>query len=106
VYGVAVDGRLADKETSASAVRSVRKLQSFMNLSYPLTVDDGTLLAKFGDPQRVGAKLPLWVLIAPDGTIAAYKVGLYDIKADEGLKELDAAVVKLIQKNRAAEPAK
>jgi len=106
VYGVAVDGRVADPEKTQAVVRSVRKLQTFMNLSYPLALDDGTLLQKFGDPQRLGAKLPLWVLIAPDGTIAEYKVGNYDIQADEGLKQLDAAVVKLIKKQRPAEPEK
>ncbi len=106
VYGVAVDSRLAEKEKSSAVTRSVRKLQNFMNLGYTLTLDDGTLLSKLGDPQRLGAKLPLWVLIAPDGTIAEYKVGLYEIRPDEGLKDLDAALVKLIQKNRAADGQK
>ncbi|MGE3316445.1 MAG: TlpA disulfide reductase family protein [Planctomycetaceae bacterium] len=105
IYGVAVDSRLADKDKPA-VIRGIRKLQSFMNLSYPITLDDGTLLAKFGDPQRTGAKLPLWILIDQEGKISEYKVGNYDIKADEGLKQLDAAIVKLIQKKGDAEPKK
>ena len=64
--------------------------------------DDGTLLRKFGDPRRVGAELPLWVLVSADGKIAHYKVGFYDIKPDEGLKQLDAEVVKLIRQQRAS----
>lgn len=104
VYGVAVDSRIGDGNKPA-AVRGIRKLQSFMNLSYPILLDDGALLAKFGDPQRTGAKLPLWILLDQDGKIAEYKVGNYEIKADEGLKQLDAAIVRLIQKKSAAEPA-
>ncbi len=105
VLGVAVDGRLRDAQTAPLAARSVRKLKSFMNLEYPIVGDDGTLLEKFGDPRQAGAKLPLWVVIGPDGKIAHYASGYYPVNADEGLRELDAAVIKLIkeQKNRAGE---
>ena len=72
-----------------------------MNLGYPLVLDDGSLLDKFGDPERVGAKLPLWVLIDPKGTVVEYKVGNYDIKADEGLSQLDKSVSALLRKQRA-----
>jgi hypothetical protein len=106
VYGVAIDPRLTDKGTYSSALRDIRKLKQFMNLSYPVTVDNGTLLRKFGDPRRVGAELPLWVLVSADGKIAHYKVGFYDIKPDEGLKQLDAEVVKLIRQQRASEKKK
>ena len=101
VYGVAVEPRLSDATQAPAAVRSVRKLQSFMNLTYPVVVDDGTL-EKLGDPERVGAKLPLWVLIDAKGTVVQYKVGNYAIKADEGLSELDKAVLALIRKQKAA----
>jgi hypothetical protein len=100
VYGIAVDHRLTDKTQTAAVVRSIRKLQAFMNLSYPLTLDDGSLLARFGDPERVGAKLPLWVLIDQSGTIVEYKLGNYDIKADEGLSQLDKTVLSLLRKQR------
>ncbi|MCH7687482.1 MAG: TlpA family protein disulfide reductase [Planctomycetes bacterium] len=106
VYGVAIDPRLTDKGTYSSAIRDIRKLTQFMNLSYSVTADDGTLLRKFGDPRRVGAELPLWVLVSADGKIAHYKVGFYDIKPDEGLKQLDAEVVKLIRQQRASEKKK
>jgi len=106
IYGVAIDPRLTDKDTYSSAIRDIRKLMKFMNLSYPVTADDGTLLRKFGDPRRVGAELPLWVLVSPDGKIAHYKVGFYDIKPDEGLRQLDAEVVKLIRQQRASESKK
>lgn len=106
VYGVAVDPRIANPNTSGAAVRQIRKLREFMNLGYPVTMDDGTLLKKFGDPQKLGASLPLWVAIAPDGKIVHYKVGFYDLKPDEGLRELDDILVEEIRKQRAAEEAK
>jgi hypothetical protein len=106
IYGVAVDSRLGNAATASPAVRQVRKLKEFMNLSYPVTLDDGTLLKKFGDPQRVGAPLPLWVAIAPDGKVLHYKVGFYSIKPDEGLRELDSVLVEEIRKQRGASDSK
>jgi peroxiredoxin len=100
VYGVAIDSKSADRGQLPAVARSVRKLQSFMNLTYPVVVDDGTL-EKLGDPERVGAKLPLWVLIDPKGTVVQYKVGNYAIKADEGLSQLDQAILDLIKKQKA-----
>jgi peroxiredoxin len=93
VYGVAVDGRLADEATRPAAERSVRKLKEFMNLSFPVLLDGGSLLKKFGDPRVLGATLPLFVVIDRDGKIAHYHVGLYDVHQDQGLKELDEAVL-------------
>jgi peroxiredoxin len=100
VLGVAVDERFGQKEKASPALRSVHKLQSFMNLAFPIGVDGGELLAKFGDPRRAGAKLPLWVVIGPDGKVAHYSVGFYKINPDEGLRELDEVVVKLIKEQR------
>lgn len=100
IYGVAIDPRLTSEDNYAEAIRDVRKLSRFMNLSYTVTADDGSLLREFGDPRRVGAELPLWVLIDPEGKIAHYKVGFYEVKADEGLKELDERIVELIRAQR------
>ena len=100
VIGVAVNSLLEDKKKVSIGLRSVRKLQTFMNLSYDITTDDGTVLRKFGDPRKLGAKLPLWVVIGADGKIAAYKPGFYSIKPDEGLRQLDDTVVALIKKQR------
>ncbi len=100
IIGVATNPRLGDDETSAIALRSVKKLRDFMNLSYPIALDDGALLRKFGDPTRAGAKLPLWVVIDPDGKIVAYDVGFYAIKPDEGLRQLDEKLVELIRAQR------
>ncbi|MCX7422978.1 MAG: redoxin domain-containing protein [Planctomycetia bacterium] len=97
VVGVAVNESFADGAKANGALRSVRKLREFMNLSYPIGIDDSTLLAKFGDPRKLGAKLPLWVVINPDGKIAHYQVGFYAIKPDEGLRPLDEAVMKQIK---------
>lgn len=100
VIGVAVGSENLNPVTNPAVQRSVRKLKEFMNLGYTLAADDGSVLKKFGDPRTTGATLPLWVVIAPDGTIAHYKVGFYDIRPDEGLRPLDEVVVELIRKQR------
>lgn len=100
VMGVAVDSRVANPDGVRVALRSVRKLKEFMNLSYDLTVDDGTVLRKFGDPRRVDAKLPLWVVVDPDGKVVYYKAGLYQIRPDQGLKDLDQVLIEQIRKAR------
>ncbi len=97
VIGVATNESFADPAKTTGALRSVRKLREFMNLGYPIATDDGTLVAKFGDPRKLGAKLPLWVVIDPEGKIAHYHVGFYAIKPDEGLRPLDEAVMKQIK---------
>lgn len=97
VIGVATNESFGDPAKTTGALRSVRKLREFMNLGYPIATDDGTLVAKFGDPRKLGAKLPLWVVIDPDGKIAHYHVGFYAIKPDEGLRPLDEAVMKQIK---------
>ncbi|MDA0833073.1 MAG: TlpA disulfide reductase family protein [Planctomycetota bacterium] len=99
VIGVAVDPRFGNDQRG-DATRSVRKLQQFMNLSYPIAMDEGKLLEEFGDPRESGAKLPLWVVIGPGGKIVHYHVGYYSINPDEGLRTLDDAVVESIKSNR------
>lgn len=98
VYGVAVDGRLADDKTRGVAERSVRKLKEFMNLSYPVLLDGGSLIKQFGDPRVVGATLPLYVVIGPDQKIIHYHVGHYEVHQDQGLKELDQVIAEALGK--------
>ncbi|MGE5195274.1 MAG: redoxin domain-containing protein [Deltaproteobacteria bacterium] len=100
VYGVAVDARSGEAQSAPAALKSIQKLKNFMNLSYPIAIDDGKLLARFGDPTRYGAKLPLWVVIGPDGKIAHFHAGFYKINPDEGLRELDDVLVKLIREQK------
>lgn len=96
VYGVAVDRRLQDPATSGAAARSIRRLKSFMNLGYDIAADrDGKLLKAFGDPTRFDAALPLWVVIGPDGKVAHYRTGYYEIDRELGLAEIDAIVSEL-----------
>lgn len=94
VYGVAVDNRLDDDSSRGAAVRSVRKLAAFMNLSYPILLDGGQTLRKFGDPRTASAELPLFVVIGPDGTITHYQVGYYEVDRDRGLHLLEAEIAK------------
>lgn len=97
VYGVAVNGRLSDEAQRPGAIRSARKLKSFMNLGYPVLLDSGELIKQFGDPRRIGMKLPLWVVIGRDGKILHYRVGFYDVDRDAGLVELDRVVVDALK---------
>ncbi len=100
VIGVAVNPALGQPRTARAALRSVRKLREFMNLDYPVATDSGKVLESFGDPRRLDAKLPLWVVIGADGKVSSYKVGFFQIKADEGLRELDEQVIRLIRASR------
>lgn len=93
VFGVAVDRRLSDPATAAQAMRSVKRLKSFMNLGYEIAADrDGKLLKAFGDPTQFDAALPLWVVIGPDGKVVHYRTGFYEIDREVGLSEIDAIV--------------
>jgi len=95
VYGIAVDDRLDQPEGRSEAVRSVRKLQSFMNVGYPIVLGGSKALRQLGDPERFGAELPLVVVIDKDGKIAHYHVGLYEVDNQRGLAELDKIVEQL-----------
>jgi hypothetical protein len=58
------------------------------------------VIESFGDPRRLDAQLPLWVVIDAEGKVAGYKVGFYRIKVDEGLRQLDELVIELIRAKR------
>ncbi len=98
--GVAVNEGFAKPETLAAAKRSVRKLRDFMNLGYPIALDGGNFIKQLGDPRQLDASLPLWVVVDPDGKIADFHVGVYPINPDEGLRDLDAVIVRLIREQR------
>lgn len=99
VIGVNVDERIGTAQASA-ATRSMKTLLDFMNVSYDMAMDDGAVLAKFGDPRSAGAPLPLWLVIGHDGTVAHYHSGFYNIKPDEGLKQLDEAVIEAVRRQK------
>ena len=101
VIGVNVDERFATPGQTAAATRSMKKLLEFMNVGYDMSVDDGTILSAFGDPRDYGAPLPLWVVIGHDGSVTHYHSGYYDIKPDEGLKQLDDAVIEALRRQKA-----
>jgi hypothetical protein len=97
VLGVSVDGRLAEPETRRAGIAAARKLRDFMNLSYPILLDDGEFLKRLGDPRQGGGKLPLFLVIGKDGKIAEYHAGMYDVKTNEGLAELDGIIGKALK---------
>ena len=101
VVGVNVDERFAGTENRGAATRSMKKLLEFMNVGYEMAMDDESTLAEFGDPRVSGGSLPLWIVIGHDGKVVHYHAGFYDIKPDEGLKQLDDAVVEAIRRQKA-----
>jgi hypothetical protein len=101
--GIAVNEGFAKPETQVAAKRSVRKLRDFMNLGYPIALDGGSLIKQLGDPRQLDASLPLWVVVGPDGNIADYHVGVFPINPDEGLRDLDAVIVRLLREQRTEE---
>lgn len=70
----------------------VRRFRSFMNVSYSVAFDKDSLLDSLGDPRRLGAELPLFVVVGRDGKIAHVHAGYYEIDSKLGLKELNEAV--------------
>jgi len=98
VVGISTNPDLLTSEFVGRGRRSARKLSEFMNLSYPVGHDDGSLLEKYGDPRDMKGQLPLWIVINPEGKIVHYHAGFYEIDATQGLKELEAVLAKLIQK--------
>lgn len=97
VVGVSTNPDLQSKENLNRGRRSVRKLSEFMNLSYPIGYDDGSLLKSFGDPRDTRGQLPLWIVINADGKVAHYHAGYYEVDAAQGLKDLEALLADLIR---------
>lgn len=97
VVGVSTNPDLQTKENLNRGRRSVRKLSEFMNLSYPVGHDDGTLLKAFGDPRDTRSQLPLWVVLNADGKVAHYHAGFYEVDAAQGLKDLEVVLAELIR---------
>ena len=98
VFGVIADERVLQPDTKRSGIQAAKKLQSFMNLSYPLLVDTGTSIKAFGDPRATGAKLPLFVVIDRQGKVVHYHAGFYEVNRDRGLVELGAVIKQALGK--------
>ena len=100
IIGVNVDERFANPQQASAATRSMKNLLEFMKVGYDIATDDGSVLAEFGDPRAVNAPLPLWIVIGQDGIVTHYHTGIYDIKPDEGLKQLDDAVIEAVRRQK------
>lgn len=98
VIGVSTNPDLQTTENLGRGRRSARKLSEFMNLTYPIGHDDGALLKSFGDPRDSKGQLPLWVVLTPEGKVAHYHAGFYEVDASQGLKELEAVLSELLRK--------
>jgi len=97
VIGVAVDDQAGDADVKRRVIQSASRLKSFMNLSYPVHVDDGTVLKSLGDPRVAGGKLPLFVVIGKDGKVVEYHAGLFEVQRDRGLEALDQVINKALE---------
>jgi hypothetical protein len=98
VYGVASDLRLADPEQRPGAIRGVKRLVEFMNLSYPVMADSAGYLQRLGDPRAAEARLPLFVVLDRQSKVIHYHVGYYEVQRDRGLETLDTVVKKALGK--------
>lgn len=97
VVGVSTNPDLQSKENFSRGRRSARKLAEFMNLSYPIGHDDGTLLTTLGDPRETRGQLPLWIVLTAEGKVAHYHAGYYEVDAAQGLKELETVLADLLK---------
>ena len=95
IVGVSTNPELQSVENRGRGLRSIRKLTEFMNISYPIGYDDGSLLKSLGDPREARGQLPLWVVLSPDGTISHYHAGYYEVDAARGLEELETALAAI-----------
>lgn len=94
VIGVSTNPELQSDETLGRGRRAARKLSEFMNLTYPVGYDDGSLLELFGDPRDTRGQLPLWIVVSPQGKVAHYHAGFYEIDAAQGLRDLEAVLAE------------
>jgi len=92
VIGISTNPDFHTSENLSRGRRSARKLSEFMNLSYPIGHDDGSLLKSFGDPRDTRGQLPLWIVLRPDGKVAHYHAGFYEVDTALGLKELETVL--------------
>ena len=92
VVGVAVHPGGPSEAERRAVVRSVKKLTRFMNLSYPVLYDDGSVLAQLGDPRRLGVSLPLFIVLDREHRVRAYHAGYYRVDPKDGLKELEGVI--------------
>ena len=92
VLGVTVDDRLLRADQRTDAIRGVRRLKSFMNLSYRVLLDDAHLLAQVGDPRDAGGELPLFLVVDTQGRIVHFHSGFYQVNQEQGLAELDRVI--------------
>ena len=101
VYGIAVNQQLANLAQRRTAIRSARKLKSFMNLGYEVLADaESQTLKTIGDPRVAGVRLPLFVVLDAKGKVIHYKVGFYKVRRDRGLELLQQVVTAALKKDR------
>ena len=97
VFGVVADAKLEDETMRQQTLQSARKFVSFMNISYPVLVDNESYLRKvLGDPRAAGARLPLFLVLDKQGKVVHYHVGFYEVNRDRGLEKLDLEVSKAL----------
>ena len=94
VLGINVDPRLEDAATRRTAATTAKKLRDFMNLTYPILLDDGKFLKQVGDPRTAEAKLPLFVVLGKNGQVVEYHSGFYAVQRERGLADLEEVVKK------------
>lgn len=90
--GVITNSLIHDRDRKAVELRSAKKVAEFMNLSYAIGHDDGSLKAHFDPAESLTGNMPLWVVLDANGKVIHYRQGFYEIDRRVGLKELAEAI--------------
>jgi hypothetical protein len=98
VVGVVVPENVDDPQAVRQSGLGARRFANFMNLDYPLYLDQAGLLGQVGDPRVCEARLPLFVVVGRDGKVAHYHAGHYEVDNNRGLVELEKIIETALKK--------
>lgn len=98
VVGVVVPSNPNAPDEIRQSAAGARRFANFMNLAYPLYVDQGGLLARVGDPRVCEANLPLFVAVGRNGKVVHYHAGHYEVDNNRGLVELEQVIEAALRK--------
>lgn len=99
VIGVVTNPLIHSADRQAVEIRSARKVAEFMNLSYPIAYDDGSLQKQCDPESAIQDHSPLWIVVDSAGKIVHYHRGFYEVDRRTGLKDLAAVIDDAIKES-------
>lgn len=97
VIGVITNPSIFVAERQATELRSARKVAEFMNLSYPIAYDDGSLQKQCDPSSAVQDNSPLWIVADATGKVVHCHHGFYEVDRRAGLRDLAAAIADVVK---------